>query len=163
MREEKLERKLRIILFEDDKNIRTMLKLLFEKHECEILTFEDPSLSQIYQSNDCQCNANEVCADIMITDIDMPHVSGLDFIEGEVEKGCKIKNFAIISGFMTNKNIKYAENLGVTIFYKPTFFFEISEWIDKCFEKDKRNLNLSNWFLDKNEVESSCLNLSNSI
>ena len=48
------------------------------------------------------------------------------------------QNFAIISGFLTNKDIKRAENLCAAIFYKPAFFIKISEWIDMCFEEEKQ-------------------------
>ena len=130
--------KRRVFLFEDDESIKKMLSLMLNNNKCEISTFKDPSFSQLYQSNECQCNENEVCADIIIADSDTPHVTGLDFIERKVKQGCKVKNFAIISGFLTNKDIKRAKNLGIAIFYKPAFFIKISEWIDICFEEDKR-------------------------
>ena len=143
-----MERKPRVILFEDDPSINKMLELMFKSLGCEIFTYEDPSLSSLHQSNDCQCSEKEVCADIVITDIDMPNVTGLAFIEKQINKGCKVKNFAILSGSWTDEKIERAEKLGSKVFHKPSFLFEISEWVDMCLEGDWRHQNLSNWFLD---------------
>ncbi len=144
-----MERKPRIIFFEDDPNIRKMMELLAESNGCEIITYEDPSKCPLHKSHNCQCGENEMCADIMITDIDMPHVSGIDFIEDQINKGCRAKNFGVLSGVWTDENIERAKKLGCTVFQKPSFLYVISEWIETCLQRDKRHLNLSNWFIDQ--------------
>lgn len=86
-----MERKPRIIFFEDDPHIRKMVKLLAKSNGYEIFTYENPTLCPIQQSQVCQCREKEACADFVITDIDMPHVSGLDFIEEQIKKDAKSK------------------------------------------------------------------------
>ncbi len=144
-----MDRKPRVILFEDDFHIRKIMELMASSNGHELFTYEDPSLCLLQQSHDCQCSEQEVCADIVITDIDMPHVLGLDFIEGQIKKGCKVKNFAILSGCWNDEYLKRAKSLDCTVFEKPSFLYKISEWIDKCFGESNQPVNLSNWFLDK--------------
>lgn len=120
---------------------------MVKNNGCEIFTYEDPSLCHLQQSHNCQCSENEVRADMVISDIDMPHVSGLDFIDSQIKKGCAVKNFAILSGNWTDENIKRAKSLGCAVFHKPSFLYELSEWIETCLDEGNHSLNLSNWFL----------------
>lgn len=135
-------------MFEDDPDIQQMVNLLLETNGCEVFTYEDPSQSLLQQEHDCQCKDNEVCADIVITDIDMPFVSGLDFIEEQIQKGCKVENIAILSGAWTDENEKRARALGCEVLKKPSFFSELSDWIEKCLARMGKQPNLSNWFID---------------
>ena len=144
-----MERKPRVILFEDDRSIRKMLKLIFEENGLEVITYENPSLCPLQHSHDCQCSDMEICADIVITNVDMPKVSGLDFIESQMKKGCKISNVAIMSGSWGRKNTDRASDLGCAIFSKPFLPSDIKEWIEKCLEEMGQYKNLSNWFLDE--------------
>ena len=150
--EQQMERKPRVILFEDDKSIRKMLELALKENGCDTFTYEDPSLCPLQYSHDCQCSANETCADIVITDIDMPKVSGLDFIEDQLRKGCNVSNVAIMSGSWSNENRKRASTLGCEVFFKPFSLLHLKEWIDKCLENNIQTKDLSNWFLMENNT-----------
>jgi len=142
-----MKRKTRVILFDDDYNIRLSLELALKRKGYEVFIYHDPSLCSLQHSHDCQCKENERCADIVITDIDMPNVSGLDFIEGQVKKGCKIQNIAIMSGAWSESNIKRAENLGCAVFQKPFTLSDLTEWLYRCEDRMGPDTDLSNWFL----------------
>jgi len=144
-----MERKKRIILFDDDQQIRKLLERVFKQKGYEVLAYSDPSLSPLQRSHDCQCNENQLCADIIITDIDMPNVSGLEFMASQVSKGCKIKNIAIMSGEWSEPKMKIAKDLGCHVFQKPFDLSSLKEWLDKCDERISKNKDLSNWFIQE--------------
>lgn len=91
----------------------------------------------------------------MITDIDMPNVSGLDFIDGQVRKGCKIQNIAIMSGAWSKLKVERAKDLGCEVFKKPFTLSALTEWLDKCEEQMDQGKDLSNWFLQEECNHSS--------
>jgi two-component system response regulator FlrC len=127
--------KFRTILCEDNKYVGEIIKFILEDRGHEVFFFEDPSDCHIYTLRECNCDHVNLCADIIISDISMPKVDGLNFIEQLRKKGCKIKNIALISGYWTKDDIKKARKLGCTIFFKPVSPATLTEWLDVC-EKD---------------------------
>lgn len=77
----------------------------------------------------------------------MPNISGLDFIDAQVRKGCKIENIAIMSGAWSDSSLKRARDLGCAVFEKPFTLAALKGWLDKCEERMDREKYLSNWFL----------------
>jgi DNA-binding response OmpR family regulator len=146
-----MERKTRIILFDDDQNITQCLQQVLKRKGYEVFIYHDPSLCPLQHSHNCQCEENEQCADIVITDIDMPNVSGLHFIDDQVGKGCKIQNIAIMSGRWSEQNIKHANALGCKIFEKPFNISNLLEWIGVCEEQIDQASDLCNWFLQEKD------------
>jgi DNA-binding response OmpR family regulator len=144
-----MERKIRIILFDDEPIIRKLFGHYFQSKGYEVIKYQNPSLCPLQHTHDCQCEEQELCADIMITDVDMPNVSGLDFIESQLRKGCKIPNIAIMSGLWTESKMKRATNLGCTVFQKPIKLSVLTEWLNKCVKRLDHSKNLSNWFLQE--------------
>ena len=76
-----MKRQLRAIVFEDNESIGYMLKRVLEDRGYEVLVYTDPSKCPLQHSHECQCNEMQACCDIMISDIDMPNVSGLEYVE----------------------------------------------------------------------------------
>lgn len=142
-----VERQLRALVFDDEANIRHLLELLLKRRGYEVITYGDPSLCPLQHTHDCQCEKHEQCADVIITDIDMPHVSGLDFIKDQIQKECKIRNIAIMSGRWSEATMKRAKDLGCTVFEKPVAFSAIEAWLDGCRSELPPETNLSDWFL----------------
>ncbi len=150
-----MQRKTRIILFDDDPNIREPLEIGLKHKGYEVFIYQDPSLCSLQHSHDCQCKENERCADIVITDIDMPNVSGLDFIDDQVRKGCKIENIAIMSGAWSELDLQRTKDLGCSVFEKPFTLSILIEWIYKCEIRMDQGKELSNWFLEDKCSHSS--------
>lgn len=144
-----MNRKPRVILFDDDQSIIRFLSKQLENKGCDLYTYEDPSLCRLQHSHDCQCDNSELCADIVITDIDMPKVSGLDFIDSQLAKGCNIKHIAIMSGSWSEEDTERAKNLGCFVLQKPNILIPLNEWLEKCFEEIDLRKVLSNWFLEE--------------
>ena len=141
-----MQRNPRVVLLEDDPVIRDMVEMLLSAKECDVFSYEDPSQCPIYQEHKCTCSDTQRCADLIITDIDMPQVSGLEFVEDQLRKGCMIRDIAIISGRWTKEKEYRAKDMGCIVFKKPSFFSALEEWVDSCKEELNQKVTLSNMF-----------------
>ena len=136
---------LRVLIFEDNNFLRCALKDLLYELGYEVFTFQDPVASPLYGKSYCDCPTGKTCADIIISDVNMPFVSGLDFIKSQVHKGCKVKNRALMSGDWTDSALQCALDLGCRIFHKPFHIKEIVQWINNCQKRIDPLRELSDW------------------
>lgn len=129
-----MSRKIRVLVFEDDKGIQFLFKKILETRGYEIIGFLDPSACPLHEHEECRCSGDVVCTDIIISDIKMPHVDGISFIKGQLEKGCCISpaNILVVSGYWTEDLRKDADEMGVCVMRKPFGFGEIEEWLIGC-------------------------------
>lgn len=79
----------------------------------------------------------------------MPFLNGLDFIRGQIQKGCKVKSWALMSGDWTHANLDSAQNLGCRIFTKPFDILKIVRWIKECQKRMDSYRELSDGFRKK--------------
>ena len=63
-------------------------------------------------------------------------MTGLEFIENQKTKNCKIQNVVLISGGWTEETVGRAHELGCKTFSKPFPFDEFFIWLDEI-EKRK--------------------------
>jgi CheY-like chemotaxis protein len=126
--------KYRTILCEDNELVREMLDLTLKERGYEVFSFEDAGDCPLNSLTECICNHVNPCSDMIISDVSMPKVSGLEFIENLRKNGCKIKNIALVSGSWTEKDISRAEEIGCTVFHKPLKTEVLNEWLDNCEE-----------------------------
>ncbi len=144
-----MDREMRAIVLEDNEDIRQLVETFLKKKGYEVLIYPDPTLCPLQHSHDCQCDQDERCADIIITDIDMPNISGLDFLESQMRKGCKIQCIAIMSGAWPELGKEHAKSLGYSVFDKPLTLSALAEWLDRCKEGIDQTKDLSHWFLEE--------------
>jgi YesN/AraC family two-component response regulator len=132
--EEQVKRKIRVLIFDDDEPIRVMLSRLMKMRGYDYMAFEDPSVCPLYNRDKCSCNTDETCADIIISDIKMPMVNGMDFIEQQLGKACRIgePNIALISGFWSAELKGRAAKFKIKTFMKPFSISDLEEWLDEC-------------------------------
>ena len=102
--------KLHIMVFDDDEDIRNLLKTALVSKGHEVTALADPSEFPFFNEETCTCSPDQQpCADILIADNVMPNIEGIDFFKKLKEKGCLPlirENVAIMS--------------------------EIYDWIDEC-------------------------------
>jgi CheY-like chemotaxis protein len=128
-------RKRRVIVYDDEAIIAKMFKMYFSSMDYEVLVFNEPYTScPIYSSPSAVCNKTVACADIVLTDFQMPGMNGLQLLEAQKKNGCKlsIKNKAVISGYLDNSQRQKIEQLGCAFFNKPVDFTEFSAWLAEC-------------------------------
>lgn len=121
---------LRTFIFDDDELIRSTLKYFLESEGYEVYAFENPEQCPYYLYRPCTCEVNISCADVIITDINMPGENGIEFIENQIHHGCKVRNIAIMSGEWEGPHIAKARDLGCKVFRKPFSIIELRDWIN---------------------------------
>ena len=145
-----MQRRLRALIFDDDASIRQLVEGVLKRRGYEVFSYGNPGLCPLEHAHECRCGRQQLCADIVITDIDMPSVSGLDFLEEQIRKGCKIRSFAVMSGGWSEKDKKRAQRLGCAVFEKPVALSTLEAWFDKCAARADQGKDLSNWFCEGN-------------
>ena len=133
----------RILIFEDNDILRSTLKYILNERSYEVFTFSDPIMCPVYDSINHKCPVDHACADIIISDVNMPSKTGLELIKDRQQKGCKVKYRALMSGDWTDSDLKYAQDLGCHIFHKPFDIRIMLKWLDDCVEKIKPDRKLS--------------------
>ncbi|HKP85464.1 MAG TPA: response regulator [Blastocatellia bacterium] len=127
----------KILLVEDDADTRQALAMLFELEGFEVVTAVD--------GEEAFSQALNERPDLIVTDINMPKVSGLDLIE-MVRKDRRINNTPIVAmSAVERQNLNRAEELGaVAVAQKPIEFDNFLSLIAKVVSaRSRRNRNFS--------------------
>jgi CheY-like chemotaxis protein len=125
---------IRVVIFDDESEIRLFLTRVLQRRGYEIHAYSQPLECPSYLVNDCACKRNQPCADILITDLHMPEMSGLDFLEHQFANGCHCepRNKAIISGNLSDDDRERARKMGCQVFDKPLELPIFLNWLDAC-------------------------------
>jgi len=121
----------RVLVFDDHQEILNLLKVVFDSRGYEVLTYPHPGACPIFEHESCSCPEGQSCTDIILTDINMPVMRGIDFIEKQLGKGCNCKYLALMSGDFTGEDVRRAEQLGLKFFRKPFEIGDIFDWLDQ--------------------------------
>ena len=143
----------RVLIFDDDKMNREMLWSLFDNRGYEVFTFPHPAICPLSEENQCPCPKEQACSDIIISDLQMPFKNGLVFIEEQINKGCRCKNIALMSGAIRDEHFTKAKSLGITIFKKPFRLADIINWVDQIEKNIPPERRLADWFLERIQKE----------
>ncbi len=127
-------RKKRVIIFDDETAILTMLERRFAQRGYEVMMFEEPVICPVYEDSSDTCENIYPCADLMFVDFKMPKMNGIELLEHQKQRGCKLnaKNKAIITGFIVDNYINRIKDIGCALIRKPFAFSEISSWLSAC-------------------------------
>ena len=139
----------RALIFDDMKEIRKILWKLFDNRGYEVLTFSHPALCPLSEKEVCPCSSEETCADVILSDVNMPIKKGIDFLEEQIKKGCRCKHFALMSGEFSEEDVSKAKSLGIKIFKKPFKLAQIINWLDQIEKDTDQKRKLSDWFLKR--------------
>ena len=138
-------KKIRVLIFDDEEGIRNIFKMVLKGRDYEIFDFENPAMCPVYYEPECNCPLNTMCTDIIITDIRMPEVDGLEFVRKQKEKGCKVQNIMITSAYVEPDVLKEIEAMGVRFLRKPFNIDEFLAIIDEFEANVDPDRDLSNW------------------
>lgn len=141
----------RALIFDDDQVVRSILWTLLDQRGYEVFTFPHPGLCPLCEQSICPCPLAETCTDVILTDLEMPVKKGIDFIEEQLQKGCKCKNMALMSGLFTNEDLLRANSLGIKVFFKPFSVEDVIEWVEKVEKEIDDNRKLSSIFYKQKE------------
>jgi len=132
---------IRAMIFEDDSEIRSPLVKILELRGYEVLAFPRAFVCQT-----CQCPEGYVCADIIICDVSMPGLTGVQFLEHQRTRGCRNRNVALMSGYWSESDRRRATGLGCQVFQKPFTTDELTNWLDACEKTIDPKRVLDSWF-----------------
>ncbi len=140
--------KFRVILIDDNEEIRSVLSKILAARRYEVFAFSNPAICPLQIVPECRCNANQTCTDIIVSDIDMPNMTGLDFIENQKKKNCKCEHIVLMSCNWAEQDLLRAQELGCKTFPKPFPFQEFYEWLDEVERSIESTRELCSWFQD---------------
>jgi CheY-like chemotaxis protein len=144
--------KFRVILLDDNEAIRSVLSKILADRGYEVLAFHNPAICPLQMVPECQCNENETCTDIIVSDLDMPNMTGLGFIENQMKKNCKCQHVVLMSGNWTEQDLLRAHELGCKTLEKPFPFEEFYEWLDEVEKSIEPTRELRNWFQEPDSL-----------
>ncbi len=126
----------RMLIVDDEECIRETLSVFAEMLGYEPTVATNPSFCNVYSPSQCDCSKETACADLLLTDQNMPGMNGLEMIQRQLEFGCKIaaKRKVIISGALTTEEKQLATDLGCFVMQKPVSF-EVLEQILNTIEE----------------------------
>ena len=142
----------RVLVLEDNVSILKLLTELLEDRGYEVLGFSNPAICPLQMTPECRCGENQRCTDIIISDLHMPAVTGLTFIENQRKKNCKCNHVALVSAFWTDEDLALAHDLKCKTFTKPFFFQDMDEWLDEVETTIDPGRELCNWFQDQGRM-----------
>ena len=142
----------RILLLEDNSSILRLLTELFQDRGYEVLGFSNPAICPLQMTPECRCGDNQRCTDIIVSDLQMPAMTGLTFIENQRKKNCKCQHVALISAHWTEEDLALAQHLKCKTFTKPFFFQELDEWLDQVESSIEQTRELRNWFQEQDSL-----------
>lgn len=121
---------MKALVLDDDPMVRSYLTLLLTRRGHEVTSFPDPACCSLCTHASCSSPDGGPCIDIIISDVKMPQITGLDFVESLLRKGCKCRHIALISGAWSEADMKRALQFPAKIFAKPCSATDISRWIE---------------------------------
>lgn len=121
----------RALIFDDQAPMRQILWTVFDRRGYEVFTYPDPSVCPLSSISECPCPEGTICADVIVSDIQMLRVNGIDFVQQLLEKRCKLPHIAVISGSWTDEDRTRAEKLGCKIFEKPFGIPKLIHWLNE--------------------------------
>ncbi|AMV71227.1 hypothetical protein JCM30471_30660 [Desulfuromonas carbonis] len=131
---------LRILIFEREPSLRELLNVVLTGAGYQVQTFADPSACPLFHRRDDEeaCCASKVpCADALLSDLDLPHISALDFLKLQRLRGCKAldANKAIMGASLTVELQREIAEFGGAYIKKPFHLAEILAWAEGCAQR----------------------------
>ena len=141
--------RLRVILLEDSRNIRTLMQEFFYDRGYEVFCFANPAICPLQLIPECRCSKNQTCTDVIISDLNMPNMTGLRFIENQREKNCKCRYVAMMSAYWRDDDLELAQKLGCKTFTKPLLSDDLDVWLDDVEYGIDPGRELQTWFQER--------------
>jgi len=125
---------IKVMILDDDACIRKLLVKYCQEFGYDVVSYSEPLNCPSYLRQKCECSRNYSCSDIIITDINMPNMSGLDFLKHQLKNNCRglIHHKAVMSGDISKEQEEQARQMGCAIFTKPFDLEEIGNWLKQC-------------------------------
>jgi len=126
----------RILFFGNQEDINSLYILFLRSKGYEVLHFHSPTICALINKQTCTCPRDHVCADMVISDMDMEGMTGLELIRHQYERGCRAltEHKAVMSKGLTSSQKSEAAALGCKTLLQPFRLKDMMEWVKKCEE-----------------------------
>jgi CheY-like chemotaxis protein len=111
----------------------------------EVVTFPEPGLCPLHVVQECPCPAGTTCTDLIISDVNMSGTNGIDFVEGLIQKGCRQRHIAIMSGNFSEADLARTSRFGCTLFSKPLAMDALTAWVEEAERSIPAERKLYDW------------------
>ena len=119
-----------VLLIDDDLLILSMLQGVLARWGHKVFAYCNPEVCTAYFSKSCPCPMQlNGCPDVILTDVNMPVVNGVKFVEELKRKGCRCPKIGMMSGDWSNSDILKVAHIGVTVFSKPFDLPRLRSWV----------------------------------
>jgi CheY-like chemotaxis protein len=116
----------RALILDDDPVMLEILKKHFEVRGYDVVGYSSPILCQLFTARSCPPDIP--CPDVIVTDLVMNTVNGIQFIDEVKRKGCT-SHIALISGLWTDVTLQWAAEFGVKVLHKPVNLQDLNDWL----------------------------------
>ena len=123
------------LILDDEPMILSLLQSILGRRGYHVEAYTTPKGCPQYVSEACPCETQTGCPHVILTDFDMPFVTGIEFIEKLKQRGCKCQHIALISGLLDETALRRAAPLGVKVFTKPFHLKGLEAWLAEA-ERD---------------------------
>lgn len=129
-----LSHKTRVLVFGDPDEMGNLYSLFLRFKGYEVLHFRTAATCALYSRQHCTCPRDHVCADIVLADMEMEGMTGLELIRQQSERGCHTStwNKALLSHGLTRKQEHEAQVLGCKLLRKPFRLMDLLAWVRAC-------------------------------
>lgn len=126
-------RRRRAIVCDDDPAILELVASFFEERGYDVIALAEPVPCGA-DGGGPRCDGRHLCADVIVTDLQMPGASGIELLESQERAGCPIPamNKAVLSGGLDHDALAAVRRLGCAWFRKPFSFTQIGAWVREC-------------------------------
>lgn len=123
---------MKAIILDDDPLVLSLVANVLHRRGYKVESYSNPSLCPLYAMQGEPGQRLPTCPQLIITDFDMPHVNGVEFIEALYKTGYRCPHIALISrSSMPPVILKRLVQLGVKFFAKPFHADQIKAWLDE--------------------------------
>jgi CheY-like chemotaxis protein len=139
--------KLRAFVFDDDDVVRMLCCAALQKRGYEVYDYPEAAECPACRLGCCPCPEDHTCGDIIIADINMAPITVIELLERFVAYGCRVRHFALMSGWWSDFELKKAKELGCKVLKKPYTLDDLYRWLDRCEASINRKRKLwGDWF-----------------
>lgn len=137
-------RNIRINIFDDDPTNLRLFTAIMASRNYEVQAYDRAVVCPVYKTEVKECGRIKPCADIIITDNQMPGMTGIEMLLEQAQRGCRVdaRNIAVASADLDHQQRKIVEGLGCVVFTKPFRLQDLVAWLDDCERRVDRSTSL---------------------
>lgn len=129
----------KVVLIDDNVKFLSNLARVLKGKGYVVETYESAYKSPFMCGDGCcPCPMGDSrCPDVIVVDIGMPEMNGVEFLNALHRRGCQCKHFALMTGYhMKESHLARITKLGGQLFQKPFTMANVTDWLSRCCEKD---------------------------